>query len=280
MSKLHAVSRVVYLSVVLLFAASSALAQTSVLFPRALHLTRHVDDPFSQKTIVIEQYCQGNRVVTVRGATTQIADYEKGELTEIDRDAGTYSITSFADVAKALRTPADGATLSLRAADGKPSWSTRAIASKSAVDSRSSERYEVDAARGAWKLEVGVDRAVGLSREAAEVLVGSAFPSSRRDQTDAVLSVVAPPQARGLATESADRAAPAYGLPVEQVTTVEIEGERVQARDRVVRIGDETAPASALAIPADARRTDSRLVVRTRMLEELEGLPQPLPAKP
>src|SRR6266850_2143045 len=71
------------------------------LFPAPLHLTRQVHDSISDKTTLIEEYGYGNRLVAVRGGRTSIADYEKGELIEIDRDAGTYSVTRFDALAKA-----------------------------------------------------------------------------------------------------------------------------------------------------------------------------------
>ena len=50
------------------------LAAQAVLFPQPVHLTRQITDPFAAAPVVVEQYCYGNRVVTVRGARTTIAD--------------------------------------------------------------------------------------------------------------------------------------------------------------------------------------------------------------
>src|SRR5262245_33193591 len=71
------------------------------LFPTPLHITRQVHDPITDRTFVLDEYAQGNRLVSVSGAKTSIADYEKGELTEIDRDTATYSVTRFDAIAKA-----------------------------------------------------------------------------------------------------------------------------------------------------------------------------------
>src|SRR4051794_27842202 len=81
--------------------ATVATAAAPALFPTPLHITRQVHDSISGKTAVLEEYAYGNRLIAVRGAKTSIADYEKGELIEIDRDAGTYSVTRFDAVARA-----------------------------------------------------------------------------------------------------------------------------------------------------------------------------------
>jgi hypothetical protein len=66
----------------------------------ALHLARHVDDPISKTSATIDEYCARNRVVTVRGSKVTIADYEAQQLTEIHHAAQTWSVTSFADIAR------------------------------------------------------------------------------------------------------------------------------------------------------------------------------------
>jgi hypothetical protein len=70
------------------------------LFPRPLHLVRKVDDPISKTSATLDEYCIGNRVVTVRGAQVTIGDYEAQQLTEIDHAAQTWSVTPFADIAQ------------------------------------------------------------------------------------------------------------------------------------------------------------------------------------
>src|SRR5438874_8531547 len=77
------------------------LLAVAVLFPKPIHFVRKVDDSISGKSVTFDQYCAGNRIVTVRGARVTIADYEKQELTEVDREAGTYSVTRFDEIAKA-----------------------------------------------------------------------------------------------------------------------------------------------------------------------------------
>ena len=89
----------------LALAVSLSVFAAAPLFPTPLHLTRQVHDPLSGKTTVLNEYGYGNRLISVRGGFTSIADYERGELTEIDRDAGTYSITRFDAIAKASQVP-------------------------------------------------------------------------------------------------------------------------------------------------------------------------------
>src|SRR5688572_20952221 len=74
-------------------------APARVLFPTNLHLTRQVEDPLSGKTVTIDEYCYGNRVVSVSGEKTVIADYDKQQITEINRKNGTYSVSRFDEVA-------------------------------------------------------------------------------------------------------------------------------------------------------------------------------------
>src|SRR5207244_13502940 len=114
----------------------SAVAAAPPLFPTPLHITRQVHESVSGKSTVLEEYGVGNRLVAIRGGLTSIADYEKGELVEIDRDAGTYSITRFDAVARANRivNPSAGADAAsgakkdhpLRSLGEKPATSGRA----------------------------------------------------------------------------------------------------------------------------------------------------------
>ena len=59
----------------------SAAGQTPI-FSAPLHLTREVTDPISGRIDVIDEYCVGNRMVSVarKGERVSIADYGKGEL--------------------------------------------------------------------------------------------------------------------------------------------------------------------------------------------------------
>ncbi len=72
-----------------------------VLFPEPLHITREITDPISGSTVTVDEYCHGNRIGAVEGPRTAIVDYERGEITSIDRSRGTFSVTSFEAVASA-----------------------------------------------------------------------------------------------------------------------------------------------------------------------------------
>src|SRR5436305_2028175 len=90
----------------------------TLLFPKPLHLVRRIDDPISKTTATIDEYCVGNRVITVRGSKVGIADYDAQQLTEIDHAAQTWSVTPFADIAKS-RTALDARIGNKTPADAK-----------------------------------------------------------------------------------------------------------------------------------------------------------------
>ncbi|MGK2859787.1 MAG: hypothetical protein ACSLFQ_21530, partial [Thermoanaerobaculia bacterium] len=148
-----------------------------MLFDAPLHLTRQVSDPISRTTSTLEEYCSGNRVISIRDARTSIADYDAGTLTEIDRARGTYSVTRFDAIARALsETEASSAqTPNLKQLPDLIDSGVRS------VGSRGGRAFEVRIADRAAprKVEVVVDQQLLLSREAVEVLVGVAFPLRR-----------------------------------------------------------------------------------------------------
>ncbi|HEX6088023.1 MAG TPA: hypothetical protein VF266_26070 [Thermoanaerobaculia bacterium] len=199
------------------------VALLAVLFPAPLHLTREVTDPIGGSKTVIEEYCHGNRVVSVSGSRTAIAEYDKGTVTTIDFAAGTYSIATFDELAKAWRTPRAAAAPAMR---------------------------------------VTPDRRHTISREAAEVLLGIAYPAASAPEQ--VLSSLKSPR---IATH-AGGAPTEYALPLEQVIDL---GEGLELRNTVVRVGTELAPAEALAIPPDARRVEASPLALQRIAAELDG---------
>jgi len=236
--------------VTVLFASAAGGAP---LFPSPLHISRQVHDSISEKTVVLEEYGYGNRLVAVRGGQTSIADYEKGELIEIDRDAGTYSITRFDALARAMQ--ATSPPVQTSAAAAKVGAALKSVGVQQTKSGRSAEFFEaqIDAQQ---KLRVAVDRTQPLSRDALEVLLGSAYPGVRTNEQEAVLS--------------AAKGNEAYGLPVEQQLSYEIDGQRVEFRSSVVRLGSEPPPAELVAIPAGARLVPSRIVAAAAELEQAE----------
>jgi hypothetical protein len=235
-----------------------------VLFPRPLHLTREVHDSVSGTTTTVEQYCYGNRVVTVNGANTSIVDYGRGELTEIDRDAGTFSVTRFDDVARALRVtgaPA-GETPAQQQSGSGSGWELRSSGDSVEAQLRSDE--------GTRKARVVVNPAVTISKDALDVLIGAAYPNARKAEDRVVVDAS---RLRAVSAQSSDSraGAAAHALPVEQHFEVTMDGARAEHSDVVKRIGDELAPAEAVAIPPGAKLVESRLLTRMRALETVLG---------
>jgi hypothetical protein len=245
-------------------AVVSAFA-ADVLFPAPLHLTRQVHDSIGGSTEVVEQYCYGDRVISVKGAVTTIADYGKGELTEINRDERTWSVTRFDDVAKSLRAGA-----AEPAAKGK--WSIQSTGLTQLRTTRASNAFEGELEEGGTKRHsrVAVDRSVRLSKDALDVLIGAAYPNSRKLE-DAVVVEAA----------KSGNAANIFALPVEQQHSFVIDGLRAEVRDVVTRVGEEIVPADLVAIPPDAKLVQSRLLQRMQALEQLEsaGRTPPSPQK-
>jgi len=224
-----------------------------------LHLTREVVDPISGTTSHVEQYCLANRVVSVAGSKTVIADYDRSELTEIDRQHGTYSVTPFASVAAAhphrsgVRRPTTGSAA--------PSVERRGADRRAG---RSVELFAADDASQNLHAEVAVDANAMLSRDAFDVLTGSAYPNDPNASTDITRAAARRPVAGS--TES-------YGLPIEQTLRWDVGGQTISTVNRITRVGDEVAPPDMLAIPPGARKVDSMIVRTPREAEQLDTLP-------
>lgn len=251
--------------------AISPLRAADLLFPTPLHLTRRVHESIGNGTALVEQYCYGNRVITIRGAVTTIADYDKGELTEINREDGTYSISRFDQVAKALHPRSVPVT-----ATSRQPWELRKVGRAGALSARSTDVFEADrSADGVTRhVRIGIDGSVSLSKDALDVLSGSAFPATPKEEDSAIASA-AKAHAPAAASQSAGgaKAAERYGLPVEQVFRFETEGQQAEYRDVVVRVGNEVPPADLVAIPPGAKLVESRLIATTRMIDAIDKLP-------
>lgn len=234
------------------------------LFPTPLHITRQVHDPISGKTTVLNEYGYGNKLVAVRGNVTAIADYEKRELIEIDRDAGTYSVTRFEAIAKASQISGFGSE--------KPKRPIRSIGARVIPGGRTADFF--DAQFDTQTIEVGVDRSVMVSKEALEVLLGVAYPGVRRGEHDVVFAAAGRLTPTSQAAPSPDAL---YALPVEQVIRHEVEGQTLEFRSSVTRIATDPPPADLVSIPAGARLVDSRIVAVARELERLDRPTTPPP---
>jgi hypothetical protein len=268
------VRRLALLALLCVLCALSALA-AQPLFPAPLHITRQIHDPISDKTSVLDEYGVGNRLISIAGTRTSIADYEKGELIEIDRDSATYSVTRFDAVAKAAAM-GEGKEAHAQSKTTSTAPSLRSAGMKATRFGRNAEFFEADVDSDAVKerVEIAVDRATLVSKEALEVLLGSAYPGVRRAEHEAVFSAARSPRERGLITQSSDGSDAAFALPVEQVIHYEVDGQKLEFRNSVVRIGSETPPAEMVSIPAGARLVDSRYTAITKELELLQN-PKP-----
>ena len=238
--------------------------EAGVIFPTPLHITREVHDPISGKTVVLNEYGYGNRLVSVRGDTTAIADYEKGELTEIDRAAGTYSVTRFETLAKLHGNSPTGEETAALAEEPQPR-ALKAVGAKATKSGRTAEFFQAEGET--FRVEVALDPGVRVSKEALEVLLGTAYPGTRSEQ-------------QALVIHAATKSAAEYALPLEQLFSVVAGDERVEFRSSVLRVGTEAPPAEAVAIPAGARLVVSRSAAVLRELETLDAPPLVPPTRP
>jgi ferredoxin len=185
------------------------------------------------------------------------ASFDAQQLTEIDHAAQTWSVTPFAEISTS-RSDLDtrmGKTDARRAA--KPT----AI---------SADGYVIS--EGHRRLELGFDRRVVLSRAAAEVLIGAAYPGVKSAESDDILSVAA----IGGSVSAMTVGSPgdgAYGLLTERTLTIEANGTTLVSHNSVIRIGDETPPADAMLIEPGSKRIESRLTRMSRELRDLDTLP-------
>lgn len=259
------VGRVALALVATLSIAASADA-ASVLFPKPLHLVRKLEDPIAQRTSTVDEYCSGNRVVSINGRKVVITDYDAQQITEIDHDRGTYSITRFDDIAK----------LQPKTTAKRSEWKSTPLGMKSSAAGRSIDAVEYEANDGAHeqrRVEVGVDRQVSLSREAVEVLVGAAFPNQRGEEHDRLIEA-----AKGRAsrmTTNGSQAPAEYGLPSETKLTYDNGPTHLTYRNSIVRISDDAPPPELLVVPPGAQLIESRLTRAAREMRELD-----FPAKP
>jgi hypothetical protein len=267
----------VVLWVTMLALSPAAMAAERVLFPTPLHITRELSDPVSQKTTVIEEYCQGNRVVSVSGTRTAIADYAKGEMMEIDFAAGTYSVTKFELIARLGEKTAPHAARPLAAngtAARNDEWRVEArggsVVASRPVDTTEAERKDQNTRQ---VIRISADRQLTLSRGAIEAILGTGYPH-RPDTTGEVMLGALRSRGKRVATNAAD-SSDEYHLPLEQVFRFEAGGESMETRNVVTRLGNELAPAEALTIPPGAKLVESKTVAMQRLLEELDGSSRP-----
>lgn len=258
------VGRLIAAAAMVLFA--TALAAADALFPQPLHLIRRIDDPVSRSATTIHEYCAGDQVVTLAGEKITISDHARQELTEIDRAAGTYSVTSFADLA--------AAEAAIRPSRKRSAPLSTSTASRWTV-SQANDAFEITfAAKTPAKIGLRLDRNTRLSKAAFEVLIGASFPHVRTDVHDALLSIGERRDGgdRRIATNAATATA-TYSLPVEQTVTFDAEGEVITIRSTVLDVRSELVPPGTLLIPPGSRLVESHTVRLARELREADQLP-------
>lgn len=267
------------LAVTMLALSPAVQAAERILFPTPLHITRELSDPVSQKTTVIDEYCQGNRMISVSGSRTAIADYAKGEMMEIDFAAGTYSVTKFELIARLNEKTAPRAarpfSTSAAGAVRNDEWRVEArggsVVASRPVDTTEAERKDESSRQ---VIRISADRQMKLSRGAIEAILGTGYPH-RPDATGDVMLGALRSHDKRIATNSAEASADEYHLPLEQVFRFEAGGESMETRNVVVRLGNELPPAEALTIPPGAKLVESKTVAMQRLLEELDGSSRP-----
>ena len=244
---------------ILFFAAMAVAARSAraaTLFPEPLHLVRRVTDPISRATATVDEYCHGNRIVSASGTRSVTVDYEKQTVTEIDRGAGTYSITSFDEVARA--------SAALRPA------ATKETTTEWAATSLRTNAWRFVAKSGT-AVDIAVDPSIKISAEALDALIGAAYPN-RRTAVHEALARAASGGVNRVQTESS-RSQPVFALPLDETITWDVEDSRITSANVVVRVGHEVVPPDVLMIPAGAKRVESKRVALPRMIEELDRLP-------
>lgn len=229
----------------------------NALFPKPLHLVRRVDDPIAKTSAIIDEYCAGNRVVTVRGSRVAIADYDAQQLTEIDHGAQTWSVTPFADIARS-RTDLDARI-----------GNKTAVSEMKATALGRADAYAVIEPHR--KTSIAFDRRVALSRAAAEVLIGAAYPNVKNSEADAILAAAGGGTVSAMSTGTA--AGAPYGLLVERTLTIDDGGTTLVLHNDVIRVGDEVVPPEAMIIEPGAKRIESRLTRLARELREIDTIP-------
>lgn len=252
------------ISLVLVLLGAPA-ASAAVLFAKPFHVTRSIDEPLGGTNATVEQYYFGNRVVSIRESKTVIVDYDRRDITEIDRAAATYSVTKFEDVAAAR--PPRAASASTNA---KPS------VIRGAPDRRGGRAVETFTAEDRTanvRVEIAVDPSTVLSRDAFDVVVGAAYPGNGGMTADIAREAA---KLRTLAASAKAQETPdAFGLPIEQVFRWNFEGTVMTSSNKVLRVSDELPPPDLIAIPAGAKLVDSHLVRAKKIADEVDAVPAP-----
>jgi hypothetical protein len=122
------------------------------------------------------------------------------------------------------------------------------------------------------RTQIAFNRGISLSRAAAEVLIGAAYPNSSNSEAGGILAA-AGTGGTVTAMNASSAGDGTYGLLVERTLTIEDGGTTLVSHNEVVRIGDETPPASATIIEPGSKRIESRLTRLARELRDIDTIP-------
>ncbi|HEX7708970.1 MAG TPA: hypothetical protein VF701_21115 [Thermoanaerobaculia bacterium] len=252
---------------VLLLCLPSFAFAAGALFPEPLHLTREISDPISGTTTVVDEYCHGNRIVSISGSRTAIVEHEKGTVTIIDFAAGTWSSATFEELA---RVRSSGNRVK-RAPTARNEWRTEPRNQRT-VASRSADTFEARRTdEGSTQIiHIAADRQIVLSRTAIEALLGVGHPNPSDPLSEAVIGALRETERRAVSNAASNTTDRLYRLPLEHVVRFETGGEVVETRNVVTRVGDELPPPDRLAIPQGAMRIEMPAIAAHRLLEELD----------
>lgn len=235
------------------------------LFPKPLHLVKRIDDPLAKKPVTIDEYCYGDRIVSISGDRVTVIDYAAQTVTEIDHAASTWSVTRFDEIAARPKNAAAKSATEV-APKVTPSGMKRSAAGRS-VDS-----FEIEVAK--TRVEIGFDRSVTISKAAVEALIGASYPNARRPEHDAILSVAgrAGKQSR-IGTNAEGQTPEEFGLPSEQSITIDTDGGAVTLKTSVLRIDGDLPPQRATLIDPGAKRIESPIERFNREMHEADTIP-------
>jgi hypothetical protein len=233
----------------------SLAAAEGILFPQPLHLTRSHDDPVSGTKSVVEEYFIGNQSISIRGAMTAIVDHARGEMIVIDRERGEYSVTPF----HALKNPS-----SEKAASRTNDWKVETVGADTRA-ARAVTRISVHSPSQKVKCEAAFDQEILLSRAAAEVILGIAYPNEAGDDVRALLEASSVRDAQR--SESTG-----FRLPLEMRFTTNVGGDDVQYGSTITAVAFDAPPATQTSIPPGARRVERSSTSLSLELEQLDGI--------
>ncbi|HEX6178914.1 MAG TPA: hypothetical protein VF057_11190 [Thermoanaerobaculia bacterium] len=252
----------IHIAVVSMFAVSAHAA----VFPEPIHIVREVHESITSSTVTIHEYCAGERMLSIAGGRVVITDFQRQEVTEIDANANTFSITSFADLARgtaAFAATARQSTASIGEA--------RATGTKRAADGRTIETFEFSSVAGGESIHitVGIDRTTTLPASAIEALIGASYPNRRGVAHDAMLTAAG--RGRTRTETEAVRNADRLPLPSAYEIRYSLGAETIVSRSTIVRVDRALAPQDLLMIPFGAQQVESRSVAAPRILDDIEG---------